>query len=310
MNHPRRYFLDISPDTASNPLAPYAVLPIPYERSVSYGTGTGGGPAAILKASHEVEDFDEELNVAVDVQAQTLPDIKSDALNDEQALNTIYAAAMPVMKAGRFLLSLGGEHTITAPLVKAAHNAYGPMSVLQLDAHLDLRNTYNNSPFSHACVMRRVREYGVPTVHVGIRSISIEDHLYVTDTLTPVFPARDIIEMKDLKWADNIVAKLSDRVYITVDIDVFDPSLVPGTGTPEPGGLDWYAVTALLRRVIESREVVAADIVEVAPIQGTQVSEFVAARLGVKILTYHRHQNKLSSLRANQPSSAVNNSCS
>lgn len=284
------HFLDIDPSMALDPTSPYAVLPLPYERSVSYGTGTARGPEAILNASHEVEDFDEELKVAVDVFPQTLPCPELDGLPDEQALDAIYTAALPVMQSGRFLLSLGGEHTVTAPLARAARDTYDSLSVLHLDAHLDLRLSYNNSPWSHACTMRRIQESGIPTTHVGIRSCSVDESRYISDTSTPVFRARDIVNRTDEKWIDDIIKLLSAKVYVTVDIDVFDPSLVPGTGTPEPGGLDWYAITSLLRRVVESREVVAADIVEVAPINGTKVSEFVAARLGAKLLTYHKHR--------------------
>jgi len=284
---PSPHFLNIPAEAARNPKAPFAVLPVPYERTVSYGTGTALGPSAILTASHETEDFDEELQVPVNVEVQTLPPVKLARLDEKEAMTAIKTAALPVMRAGRFLLSLGGEHSISAPLISAAREAFGPLSVLHIDAHLDLRDKYRGTSLSHACVMRRVRETGTPTVHVAIRSCSAEEAIYVKHLKIPVFWAKDIcLKSDDISWINKVIGQLGRKVYLSIDIDGLDPSFVPGTGTPEPGGLSWHQITSLVSRVVSKRNVVAADIVETAPIKGSQVSEFVAARLGLKILLH------------------------
>lgn len=300
-----KYFLDIDPETARDPTAPYAVLPLPYERTVTYGEGTAKGPAAILRASREIEDFDEELLVPMDIRVQTLPSPVFDNLSDEDTLAAIRNVAEPVLReglpalpsgrgqAGRFLLCFGGEHTITSALTAAAASVFGAVSVLHIDAHLDLRDRYEGTPFSHACVMRRVRDSGLSTVHVGVRSCSAGEYAYAEKERIPIFWARDIHPDVNSQWVDQVTEHLVGRVYVTVDIDALAPSLVPGTGTPEPGGLSWHHITGLLREVFRSREVVAADIVEVAPVRGSQVSEFVAARLGAKMLMYHKHRKAL-----------------
>ena len=285
------FFLDIDPRIATDPDAPYCVLPLPYERTVSYGGGTGQGPAAILRASHEVEDFDELLKRPLDVAVQTLPPVPFEGSSEPEAMAAIEQAAAREMKRQRFVLALGGEHAVTPPLVKAACNAFGVKTVLQLDAHTDLRDAYGGSPHSHACAMRRCRDLGVNTVHVGIRSCSAAEYReWIEPGRTTVFWAADIHTDTGSAWIDAVSAVLTGPVYCSIDIDVFDPSLVPGTGTPDPGGLTWQQVTRLIRAVVRRHNVVAADIVEIAPIAGSQVSEFVAARLGARLLMEHLHR--------------------
>lgn len=288
----RDRFLDLPPAVADDPAAPYAVLPVPYERTVCYGAGTSGGPAAIVHASLQVEGFDEELRQPLGLRVQTLPDLRLDGLDDEAALRRIRDAADAVARAGRFLLALGGEHTITAPLVAAAAAARGPLGVLQIDAHADLRADYGGTPLSHACVMRRIREQGIPTVGVGIRNLSEPEYAYIRAESVPIFWAGDLDGRTDATWIDAVVAKLPEQVYVTIDIDGLDPSIAPGTGTPDPGGLTWKQVTSLLRAVCGARRVVAADIVEVAPIAGTQATEYAAARLATKLMLYHSRSRR------------------
>ncbi len=281
------HFLEYDPASVNNPEAPYAVLPVPYERTVSFGRGTANAPRAILDASREIERFDEELRRAPGLRVQTLPEIECRRRLEEPTLAAIRAAAGFVLGRRRFLLALGGEHTITAPLVAAAQSAWEELSVLHLDAHLDLRDEFRGSRLSHACVMRRVMDLGVPIVHVGIRSLCEEEDRLVGKRGLSVFWARDIAAAGNDSWMEQVVARLTKRVYVSLDADGLDPAVMPGTGTPEPGGLSWYAVTGLLRRVCAARAVVAADLVEVAPIPGTPVCEYTAARLAAKLLTYH-----------------------
>lgn len=279
-------FLNLDPGAVNDPNAPYAVLPLPYERTVTYGRGAGGGPAAILRASNEIEDFDDELRTEFKPRVQTLNVPNFAGMKDQAALALIRESALPVFEANRFLVSLGGEHTVTAPLVESAMSARGSLTVLNLDAHLDLRDEYEGAVLSHACVMKRVRDIGARTVHVGARNCSAAEYEYVRNEGIPVIWARDIHGSSEQGWIGNVLKELTSPVYVSLDIDVLDPSLVPGTGTPEPGGLSWQQVTDLLRAVISEHRVIGADIVEVAPFAGSQASEFIAAKLAAKIMAY------------------------
>ena len=284
----RPHFFEYDPRFVSNPEAPYAVLPVPYERTVSFGKGTGRAPAAIISASEQLELFDEELRRPLGLGVQTLKAINCRSGSDAHILELIRRAAKGVLESGRFLLALGGEHTITFPIVAAAKAAFGDLSVLHLDAHLDLRNTYEHSRFSHACVMRRVMELGVNVVSAGVRSVCAEEYGLVKERHLPVFWARDIVRAASDAWMGALLKQLGKRVYITIDADCLDPSLMPGTGTPEPDGFGWHAITALLRRICAERQVVAADLVEVVSVPGTPVCEYIAARLAAKLLLYHK----------------------
>lgn len=282
------YFLENGDEFADDERAPYAVLPAPYERAVSFSRGTGAGPLAILDASIQLELFDEELSRAPELRVQTLtaPDCQTGGA--AEILARIGNAAAAELSAGRFLMTLGGEHSISAPLIAAAARTYPDITVLHLDAHLDLRDSYLGSPLSHASVMRRVMETGVPIVHVGIRSLCAEEYELIRARNLPVFWARDIVGANNDGWIEQIAARLGRRVYVSLDVDVLDPGIMPGTGTPEPGGLTYRAITRLLREICRCRTVVAADLVETAPIPGTVVSEYTAACLTAKLLAYHK----------------------
>ena len=264
--------------------ARYVVLPVPYEGTVSYAPGTVDGPAAILEASAQVELNDEELRAEFHkVGVRTLEPIPSTE-TPEAEMARVRAAADAAMGEGKFLLTLGGEHSITAPLVAAAADCFGELSVLQIDAHADLRDSYGGTKQSHASVMRRVLEITPSVVQVGIRNFSLAEAAecpgQVDRFVTPARVARDP------EWIDHAIGMLGEQVYVTLDVDGFDPSEAPGVGTPEPGGLHWPDVTALLRRVCAERRVVAADIVEVRPIPPSNITEFLAARLAYKIIAY------------------------
>lgn len=289
MKHPSCNFMGIPPDACEASNARYAILPVPYEGTVTFMGGTADAPAAILDASAQVEEFDEEL--MRDFRASgiiTLPSILPAEAPEEQ-MRRVAEAARAAVGGGKFLLTLGGEHSITAPLVRATAEKYGDISVLQIDAHADLRDTYEGSPYSHACVMRRVLEVTDRLAQVGIRNFSQREYLecprQVENFITPA-----VIE-RDPGWIVRVLSLLGEQVYVTVDVDGFDPAYVPGTGTPEPGGLTWRQVTDLLRRVCAERRVVGADIVEVVPVPGQKVSEFLAARLAYKMIAYTESSN-------------------
>lgn len=265
--------------------ARFAVLPVPYDATTSYQPGTRKGPEAIIAASQHLEEFDEELEREFHKAGiATLQPVEPHAAGPEQMHEEIYKAARRVVRDGKFLIGLGGEHSITSALVRAVKSKYKKLSVLQIDAHADLRNEYHGTPFSHAAVMRRVVEYGCPIVPVGIRIISTEEHRYMKQQGIVPIQGRDCAVDED--WIERALSGLTDDVYITIDIDGFDPAYAPGTGTPVPGGLDWYQATALLQLVAAEKNIVGADVVEVTPLPGQAVTEMLAARLVYKIICY------------------------
>ena len=277
-------FLGLDVAHADAASARYAVLPIPYEGTVTYEAGTAAAPAAIIRASQHVELFDEELGGEFFAPgiATCLP--VEPAAQPVQQMQRIQRAAQSLLSGGKFVLALGGEHSITAPLVRAATEAHGRLSVLQIDGHADLRDTYDGTKHSHACVMRRVLEIADGVCQVGIRSYSREELERCRPQVERFITPHRIAAEAD--WIDRALEMLGETVYVTVDADGLDPSIAPGVGTPEPGGLTWQQVTALLRRVCAKRKVVAADITEVRPIPPNHITEFVAARLAYKIIAY------------------------
>jgi agmatinase len=257
-----------------------AIVPIPYERSVSYGRGASGGPAAILAASRQVEHYDEVLKcepyragiASEPVGAKT----KISALSPPRMIDRFSAVVGKHLGAGRFPVTLGGEHTIALAPFAAAIRRYPNLHVLHFDAHADLRDTYRDDPYSHACVARRMAEKA-PLVQLGIRSYDKEQADAIPDLPVRILHAHEIHAGRDpVKFAAR---HLGDPVYLTVDLDVFDPAEVPATGTPEPGGLHWRDVDRVLEWLFANRTVVAMDVVELAPIRGWPAADFLAARL-------------------------------
>lgn len=277
-------FLGLPPELSGYPTAKAAVLPIPYDATTSFNVGTRDGPRAIITASQQVELYDEELGRETyrKVPVATLDPLEADVSGPEAMVRGVEAAARKVVKDGKFLLALGGEHGISSGLVRAVRGRYRDLSVLQIDAHADLRDSYQGSPYSHACVMRRIHEAKVDAVGVGIRNYSAAEARFIREAGKRIVSARTCREGRD--WIGQVVAGLSDHVYVTIDIDGFDPAFAPGTGTPEPGGLDWYQVTDLLAAVARAKRIVSADIVEVRPLAGNPVTEFLAAKLAYRLL--------------------------
>ena len=278
-------FLELEPRFSDYQKARYAVLPIPYDGAASYNAGARHGPAAIIDASHHVELFDEELLAEFHTAGiATLEAVAPNRAGPAAMHEDITLTARRVVRDGKILLGIGGDHSITSGLVRAVASRHKKLSVLQIDAHPDLRDSFERTPYSHACVMRRVTDLGVSVVPVGIRCIAKQEHRFMKRAgITPI-TARDCHGSDD--WLDRALDALGDTVYVTIDIDAFDPASAPGTGTPEPGGLDWYQVTTLLRLVAAEKRVVAADIVEVIPLPGQVVTEFLAARILYKLICY------------------------
>lgn len=266
------------------------VLPLCYEQAPSYGSGSHEGPYHILKASEQLESMDEEtfINWSL-IPIHTLDPLFPKG-SPQEAVMAMKAASKSVLKAGKFLLSLGGDHAISIGPVMAANEIYPGIGVLQIDAHADLRQEWNGSSYNHACVMRRLADdVKTPFVQVGIRSFSPEEAQLIRERAYTPFYAHEIDPFDD-SWMDHVVEALPEMVYITIDLDGLDPSVIPGTGTPEPGGLSYRQVVHLIKRVGSSRKVVAADINELAKIPGSQVSEYTAAKLASKIFVYCVHR--------------------
>ena len=272
------------PDARSFDDSRVVILPVPVDRTTSYVGGTRNGPREILQASSHMELWDEE--IGVDVHGAgifTLPEMELPFGEMAPLLDEIKRVATEIVGRDKFLVSLGGEHSITPPLVAAAAARHAGLSVLQIDAHADLRDSYMGTPHNHACAIRRALEHA-PVTQVGIRSMSREEADAAPRLGTTIF--YDTSMRQDPRWIDAVVATLRDPVYITIDVDGMDPAIMPATGTPEPGGLSWYEMLALLRAVIERRRVVACDIVELSPLPGMIAPNFLCAKLVYKILTY------------------------
>ncbi len=277
---------------ASYGAARVVVLPIPYETTTSYRKGCEQGPAALLEASQQVEFYDDELDreswpvgiwthgAIADTQVQ--PDLPSETM-----LAETQRATARLIQDGKFVVAIGGEHSITAGVVAAYRDSSPePFTVVQIDAHGDLRHSYEESIHNHACVMRRVVDMGLPTVQVGIRSLCSEEAQLIreTDSISVIW-AREIATEPD--WIDRAIAAIPTKnVFLTIDLDGIDPSLMPGVGTPEPGGLNWYGLLRFLRRLFETHSVLGCDVMELAPLGESVVSEFVAAKLTYKLIAY------------------------
>ncbi|MDV2504236.1 MAG: agmatinase [bacterium] len=277
-------FLALDDERAGWEAARVAILPVPYDATTSYQPGCRFGPRAILDASRYVEEYDEELEVEpCDVGIYTCPEVEPVAGDPKAMLDRVAMLVSSLIEHGKTAVTLGGEHTLTRAAVEAHVAAHGNLTVLQLDAHLDLRDTYHDSAFSHACVMRRVWDVA-PVVAVGARSCSSEEHRWLAERGGACFWAREATG--DAAWAEAICSSLTERVYVTIDLDVFDPAVMPAVGTPEPGGLDWPTVALLLKTVAARRQVVGFDIMELSPIPGLRAPEVLAAKLLYKMVGY------------------------
>ena len=263
------------------------IFPVPLERTTSYEHGTRNGPAAILAASRNMELYDEELELEPykEIGIHTLPAIDTSDGTLEEVITEIFTAQLGLLEDDKFTVALGGEHSLTPPLVSATAKKFKDLSVLQIDAHADLRDEYHGNPASHACAMRRVVEV-CPAVQVGIRSLSVEEAQAIPHLHTSVYWAKDIARAPMKSWIAKVLADLSPNVYLTIDLDGFDPAFVPATGTPEPGGLDWMQVTSLIRAVADHKKIVGMDVVELLPQPGDHASDFLAAKLVYKCLGY------------------------
>jgi len=291
---PPRTFLGLPPELSGYAVARVVLLPVPYDATTSYRAGTRDGARAIIDASSQIELYDADLDCEpAKVGIHTSNPLEPEFSAPIRMIERVQEATAGILADGKLPFLLGGEHSLTAGAVAACKARYPALGVLHLDAHADLRDEYHGTPQSHACAMRRVVELGCPLTSVGIRSLSSEEADFrrspegqaAVRTISAAQVARiryDAARL-DALW-DEIVAGLPEMIYVTVDLDVFDPSLMEAVGTPEPGGLDWWEVTGLLRRACAARRVIGADVVELAPSEGPESCAFAAAKLAYTLI--------------------------
>jgi agmatinase len=284
---PRRTFAALTPPLSDYASAGAVVLPIPYDATASANTvGTREGPQAIIDASQDLELLDLELGFEpASVGIHTLPELAPQLGSPEQMQKAIREVTGELLRDGKMVVALGGEHSVTIGLAQAHAERYNNLGFLSLDAHGDLRDEYLGTKYSHACVGRRLLELG-PLVQVGIRSASLEEAPTITDRRNAGF----LLAMDDIRdngsWLGRAIAALPENVYVSVDLDVFDPSVMAAVDLPEPGGLLWHEVIALLRLIGQERHIVGCDIVELAPREGPRACTFLAAKLAYKLIGF------------------------
>lgn len=261
-----------------------AILPIPYEHTTSYGSGTRGGPAAIITASQNLELYDDQLKCEPHLAGIcTLDELEPISGNQGEMQERIAGVVGWLVDEGKLPVVLGGEHSISIGSASALASRYPGLSVLALDAHADLRGSYQGDRYNHACTMRRIGEFA-PVVSAGIRSLSQKEADWIDKEGLKIFRAQDIINSSS--WQAEVVNSLTADVYITIDLDAFDSGIMPAVGTPEPGGLGWYPVLQLLELVAGEKKIVGFDVVELSPQPGNTAPDFMAAKLVYKLLGY------------------------
>ncbi len=287
-------FLGIEEEHSSLDRSKVVVVPVPYEHTVSYGGGTKLGPGTILNASHYVEFYDEETHrdIRSELGVSTLKPLEFGKKKDKAALEMIYGTTVSLLNQQKFIVTLGGEHTLSQAVIAAFAEKYGDLSILQIDAHSDLRLEYQGNKFSHACIMARVCEFIDPQriVQIGIRAQCIEEAEFIREKGITTLYAHEIREKKYSKilkqWDDFAIERLTGHVYVTFDVDGLDPSIMPATGTPEPNGLFWPETMSMLKKLSREKVVVGCDVVEFAPIKGLHHPELTAAKLVSKMINY------------------------
>jgi agmatinase len=284
MNRPLPAFLASELPPVPPERAAFEIIPVPLEQGISYGGGTAAGPAALLAASQHLELFDgcDEPGRAGIVTGPAVDCRPATA----QVLPQVAARVTAARAAGRLPIVLGGEHTVTLGAVQALVASGEPFGVVQFDAHADLRSSYEGNPLSHACVMRRVAELGVPLFQIGVRSLSREEALFRQQRALGHCDAA--LFLRAGRPPLSLPQDFPRRVYLSFDVDAFDPAVLPGTGTPEPGGLGWYDALRGIAAVLAGRSLIGFDVTELAPIPGTRVSEFTAAKLVYQLMAAAR----------------------
>lgn len=279
--HPEYNFCGLPKKYSNKKDAHFYILPIPYEATTTYGRGTSHGPKAIIDASLHMETYDEELHLETyKLGIHTLPFLEPISRGPKSMITELATYVYKKIIKDKILICLGGEHSISPGIVEGFKKRYPDLSVIHLDAHADLRDSYEGTPYSHACACRRILEYA-PVVSCGIRSLSSEEAEFIKEIGHKIFWYKEA-----LNRVDEINTLLSDNIYITLDVDVIDPSIIPSTGTPEPDGWTWRELCSFLKGIIMHKNIVGIDIVELSPTPGNQAPDFTIAKLIYKIMGY------------------------
>lgn len=278
----------LPPELSSWEKSKAVIIPAPFEKSTTYGRGAVNGPRAIIEASANMELYDMELGLEpCDIGIHTLACPTEDEMGSTGSmLAYLEKQTEHALEAGKLPIVLGGEHTVTIGPVRALSKKYPSMTVLSLDAHSDLREEYEGNIHSHACVMRRVLDM-CSVVEAGVRSMAAEERPVIEERKVPIFTASDILG--GASFIDELTSLLSENVFISIDVDVFDPGTMPSTGTPEPGGLGWYDVLKIVSTVAREKNVLGYDVVELSPMSSNKAPDFLAARLVYKTMGFIFH---------------------
>ncbi len=285
----KKNFLAIEKEFSSYQNSAVAIISCPYEKTTSYGKGTGKGPKAILEASHYVEFFDEETEkeVCFEKGIAALEPLEFKKLSSKKSMDLIYSHVKNLIDDKKFVITLGGEHAISISPIKAHFDSYSDLTILHFDAHSDLRYEYEVSKFSHACFAARVAEFTTKITQVGIRAQCKEEFQFIKDKRIKTYYAHQIRQRNfDDALINEIISSLDKNVYITFDVDYFDPSIMPSTGTPEPNGFYWHETMKILKEVCAKRNLLGFDVVELAPRKDFTFPDFLTAKLVYKILNY------------------------
>lgn len=283
----KKNFIALEEEYSNFKKSKVVIMQAPYDKTATYIKGTKNAPEAIIDASKYMERFDDELNQETfKIGIHTMDALSIEELSPEEMVGKVYTSAAELLKTGKFPVMLGGEHSVTIGAVKAFKETYPNISVLQLDAHYDLRNEYFGSKFNHGCVARRISEI-CPIVQVGTRSLSKEEKDFLVTQPSSKVRTVSVYDILDMPmWKDAVSNSLTESVYVTIDMDVFDPSIMPAVGTPEPGGIGWYEILDLLKEIAKDKKIVGFDVVELCPIKGQVASDFFTAKLVYRLLGY------------------------
>lgn len=280
-------FAGIEEQNASLENAEVLLQSIPYDGTSTWGKGADKGFEAFLDAAENMELYDIETGTEVFTRGVHLLPVLDEKRSPEHMFEKVYQRTRELLKKNKFLTFFGGEHSVSIGVIKAFYEAIPNLTVLQLDAHTDLRPEYMGTPYNHACAVYDA-SLNTNLVQVGIRSMDSSENKYLDRS--KCFFAQEMHGTDN--WMDRSISLMGEKVYITLDLDVLDPSIMPATGTPEPGGMDWYTITRYLKKVFAAREVVGFDLVELAPIPGNKSPEFLVAKLYYKMLSYKFHAHE------------------
>lgn len=279
-------FADIDTQYSQLEMAEVVLIPVPYDETCTWMKGAAKGPDALLEAARNMELYDIEIGGEIYKRGIYLEKPLNGFRSPNEMVKGVYRCVKQHLSKDKFVTIIGGEHSVSIGAIRAYCEKYKDLTVVQLDAHTDLRREYNGSPYNHACAMAEASQ-SCNLLQVGIRSMDLSEKAYLDSK--QVFFAHDIYNNE--AWFQNVIDQATNDVYITIDLDVFDPSIMPSTGTPEPGGLGWYTVLHFLKKVMNRKHVVGFDIVELCPNDTNKAPDFLAAKLYYKLLSYQFFNN-------------------